>query len=73
MPLTGPLKCLTGEIWQADVSGHLRDTAREKKSVTSDLGDSHANTFWRRQPAEPPGEPHKFTVDVHMFHARKEK
>lgn len=33
MPLTGPLKCLTGEIWQADVSGHLRDTREKKASL----------------------------------------
>lgn len=43
-PLTGLLNGLTGDIWQANLSGHLRDTAREK-NIPSDLGDSHANTF----------------------------
>lgn len=51
-PLTGLLNCLTGDIWQANLSGHLRDTAREK-NISSDLGDSHANTFWGRRWAEP--------------------
>lgn len=51
-PLAGLLNCLTGDIWQANLSGHLRDTAREK-NISSDLGDSHANTFWGRRWAEP--------------------
>lgn len=37
-------KYLTSEIWQANLSAPLRDTAGEK-NISPDLGVSDANTF----------------------------
>lgn len=72
MPLTGLLNCLTGDIWQANLSGHLRDTAREK-NISSDLA-IHMQIHSRGDiEPKPPGEPYNFTADTHMLHAHKGK